>query len=418
LSLTDKKSANSVANVNLAVFRTLAGGSDDSTYFRVTPIVDPVYNVVSTTSYTALSAYDPYSDAEIDDHERIYTTGGILENGSVPPTSVIRSINNRIFAIDSDQKQVIYSKEIVRNEESGFPSEFAITIGKDNKDLVDLYELDEKVVVFKEDKPYYFVGDGPNDAGTGTFFSIPEAINSPVGLKYKNSIEASPEGLLFQSSRGGVYLLTRGLEVVYVGALAEDQSSQILSASRLYDKAQIRFLQSSTQQLIYDYDFKQWGVRTLTSLTGTVKDQFIWNNALTVITTTGVYVQGTGFQDNSVNFTTTQEFGWIKLSGIQGYQRVKRVLLLGEYKSAHTLTVQIGYDFSSTYSETFTFTPGATNPLQFEIQPANQKCQAIRFKITDSNGASAIQEANTLTNLTLVVGVKRGGNKLPATRRA
>ena len=417
-TITDKTSVYGVKDINLVLYRTLAGPG--LVYYRVTPNAEPVYN--KTDVNNGLDAlyflYDNQSDAEIQDNETLYTTGGILENSSFPPTRQLRLIGNRVFGIDSDKNELFFSKLINNDLEVATTDQFTISIGESNSKLVDVFEMDEKVIVFKEDKPFYFVGDGPNNLGQGSSFSDPESINCPVGGRDTGSAIEIPSGVMYSTPKG-IYLLSRALESSFIGNPVEDTKTNIVYASvRTPDLAQVRFLLDNGTFLIYDYDFDQWSTRTFTTADITPIDALVYNNKITIAAgSDGVWEQTSLFRDN-FDFTTSLETGWINVSGIQGYQRVKRAIILGQYKSEHTLTVRVGYDYNEDYSEIYSFTPAPENPLQFEFQIANQKCSSIRFKIVDSAVSGNLLEGNTLTNLTLIVGVKKGISKLPYTKRA
>lgn len=406
--------------IKLVLYRTAVDSSGP--FYRITPDSEPIYNQVTTN--TPILLVDTQADSEISDNEVLYTTGGVLENSNVPPTRQLRLLSNRLFGIDTDQNKVIYSKPLERGLEVSFPSEFSIDVERTNKDLIDIFAIDDKFIVLNEDRPFYFVGPGPNSLGEGGTFSDPEPIIFPVGGRDTGSAVEIPQGVMFSTPKG-IYLLGRSLESAFIGADVEDKkANKVLATVRTPSLAQVRFLLDDGTILIYDYDFQQWSYRTFTELSP-ISDMLIYDGSIALICNSAdsIYLQSSGFQNldtssTATNVTTSLETGWINVSGIQGYQRVKRAIILGEYKSAHVLTVSVGYDYSTSYSETYTFTPGSTNPLRFEFQIANQKCSAIRFKIEDGAVAGTLLEGNTLTNLTLIVGVKKGVGKLPYTRRA
>jgi hypothetical protein len=88
--------------------------------------------------------------------------------------------------------------------------------------------------------------------------------------------------------------------------------------------------------------------------------------------------------------------------------------MLASWKSAHTLTIEVAYDFEDAYSETFTVTPTAaviagTSVYQIRHRLIRQKCNAIKFRITEVPGSGAGLELNALG---LRVGIKTGQNRL------
>ena len=125
---------------------------------------------------------------------------------------------------------------------------------------------------------------------------------------------------------------------------------------------------------------------------------------------------------------------WLSFGGLQGYQRVYRILILGQYKSPHTLYVDVAYDFNPTIVQTLTITPttattygsvspygsesvygGVFAPYQWRVNPTRQKCQSIQLTIRDAEGTDPGASC-TLSGMTAVVGVIPGPNRMPATQ--
>lgn len=415
LSLTEKDAT----AVSLKIYRTTNGGS---IYYLVNQIIYPTLNDPTnvTLGTTGSSFDDVLSDTAIVGRDVIYTSGGVLNNAPPPASSSIIVSKDRAWILDVEADRAWPSKILDEGFASEFAEDLAISIDAKGDDLVAIGEMDDKVILFKEDQPYYVFGDGPGDTGAGQSFNVPEPIISPVGASEKNSVIKSPIGLMFKSLKG-IYLMGRDLATAFIGAPVEDfNSSTVYSADILPDLAQIRFLISSDKYLIYDYDMQQWSSRTTQS---TPVDAVIWKNKYTYLQSNGrVWVQNTGYQDNSTNVITLCETGWLNLNGLQGFQRVKRLILLGEYKSAHTVTVDVGYDYATSYDTTnnrYTFTPSgsAGDPLQFEIHLKQQKCEAIRIRITEGAVAGTLLEGNSWAHMQLIVGLKKGVNKLPATKK-
>ena len=130
---------------------------------------------------------------------------------------------------------------------------------------------------------------------------------------------------------------------------------------------------------------------------------------------------------------------WLSFAGLQGYERVRRLLILGEYRSPHKLTVEIAYDFNPEPTQSMTIdagtlldTPiygdpgpyGSVSPYggefplyQWRIHLARQKAQAIQITIKDSQ-LPPYGEGFALSALTFEIGIKRGANKMAAIRTA
>ena len=129
---------------------------------------------------------------------------------------------------------------------------------------------------------------------------------------------------------------------------------------------------------------------------------------------------------------------WVKTNGIQGFQRVKKAFVLGDFKSTHTLQLEIGHNYQDYFNELHKFnyltdlevieygdsTPygeegyygtstGVNNGVyQFRAQCKTQKCQSVRFRISDTESADPGQ-AYSISSLMLEVGVRSNAMKLP-----
>jgi hypothetical protein len=244
---------------------------------------------------------------------------------------------------------------------------------------------------------------------------------------------------MFQSQKG-IYLLDRGLGVTYVGAPVEAWNAQtVTSAQLLANTNQVRFtLAPSTDAtlpvnaaLVWDYLVQQWSVFTpVNAVDSTIwQEQFVYlqPSGAAFIETPGQFVDPYG---NAIKLRLVTS--WIQLAGLQGFQRVWKALLLGDYFSPHTLLVQLAYDYIPLFTQQVPIaatgpspyggdspygsgTPyGGTFPLyQWRVFPQQQRCQAIQLSIEDVQTGTT-GECFSISGLTLEVGLLPGARRLPA----
>jgi hypothetical protein len=108
---------------------------------------------------------------------------------------------------------------------------------------------------------------------------------------------------------------------------------------------------------------------------------------------------------------------WLKLKGLQDFQRIYRMALLGKYKSAHTLTVKVAYDYdpNPSFIQTYTYDPSSTatgteradQVFQPNFALQQQKCQAVQIEIIE-NSSGGSYESLEMTDLAFNVGMKTG----------
>lgn len=420
LRLTEKP------DVLMAVYRTVANGD---IYYKVTSIASPVQNDKTTDAVTSFT--DTLIDADIEANEILYTQGGELDNDAPPGAAIIAAGKNRIFLVD-ERGNFWFSKERVVGDGVAFSLALQKVIPPDGGDITALAVLDDKVIVFKERRIYAFAGDGPTPTGDQDTFSFPDLVTTDVGCSNTNSIVACSEGLLFKSLKG-IYLLNRSLSTSYVGADVEGYNGEnVTSAVLIEDQNEIRFTTESGRALVYNYYYKdERGVGQWSTWTNyEANDAVNWNNIYVHIKSNGrVYLESSESSlDVSTSIPLQIETAWIKLAGLQGYQRIRWASLLGEFKSSHTLTAYIAYDYSDTDIDTLSFITddalstatygddetygsgsvyGGDNDViyQWRSRLPRQKCQSIRFKFVD---LAATGESYLINGLDLEVGVKKG----------
>ena len=418
--------------VNIDVYRTVGEGT---VFYKVGTVEnDTTVNSVTFADTGAIS------DTDLLAKQILYTTGGVVGNVSPPATSVIGTFNNRLFAVSSENPKLLYySKKRQARQPVEFSDVFSIVLNKAER-VTGLIEMDEKLIIFEPQRIFYLTGDGPLDTGVQNNFSEPQLVTSDVGCSNPDSIVLTPMGIMFMSSKG-IYLLERGMSTGYIGAPVEAYNSEtISSAVVVQDHSQVRFTTEAGPALIYDFFYNKWSTWTNHNATGAT----VWNasNEYCYLRTSGgiVFRETSGnYKDVDASITLKVTTGWLKTAQIQGFQRVRRALLLGDYKSNHTLLARVGYDFRQYYNETHTFdfltATGTTEygdetPYGSEIYGAGsaghadgvyqfrmslkgpQKCEAIRFEFSDTV-ASDPGQSYSITNLMLEIGLKATAMKLP-----
>lgn len=389
LRLTAKES------VRVFVYATEDGGS---TLYEISeqyndPTTDAFTLEITSTLLTGIT-----------DNRILYTNGGVLENGPAPAMQSVVRRGKRLYGVSHDGV-VHYSKERVTGEGAAFVPETLVTsLVQDGSDEWRLAVMDGNLVAVSERGIQIVTGDGFNDVGVLGNLSEPQVIATDVGLIAKTPVLSTKEGVYFRS-RKGICRLGRSLEVEYVGAPVEGYNSlTMVSAALVPTKNQIRFGHSDGSTLVYDYLLNRWSVFTNHNQVGAA----YWGSTYCLLKSDGtVWQQSTGFEDpSSTAITMAVETPWAKLSALQGFQRVFYVSVLGEWRSAHTLSLKTHYNYEPSAAETKTFnaatgfTPG--QPLQVRHH-LGKKCTAAKWRIEDSAQAGT-KESFALTALSLELG--------------
>lgn len=428
--------------VKIVIYRTAA---NELTLTRVTSAIVPLYND-PTVDFVVFN--DVLSDASIAGNGAMYTqplvTGGnpIVPNSAPPSCSLIATYSTRLFIAGLDDPYTLwYSQQTLANSPMQFSDLLTLTTDPDGGPITALARMDANLFIFKSNAIFYITGQGPTATGDSNDFGVPIAIPSgEVGCISQNSIVLTPVGLLFQSSNG-IYLLDRGLNVSYKGAPAEKFNSLMITSATLVPNQWVVFTTTTGQAIVYDYYYDQWS--TFTNHKAIDSALYLGAGDLFVYAQPdGTVLQQTPttFSDNGVAIPFSLTTAPLSFAQLQGYQRIYHAFMLGIYKGQHNITVGCAFDFDQTFTSlapipvdailgTSTFgsgTPFGSDAVfggaaqgqsvyQFRVDVL-RKCQAVQFQITDQQSAPG-NEGFSLSALSLVVGVKAGGNKVPANKQ-
>lgn len=433
------------SSVSVVVYRTLANGT---TFYRMSSLTSPAYSSISNLT---VSITDTTSDATLQQRPTLYTTGGVVENIMPGPMEGLTVHRNRLFGIDSTNRLRLYfSKQVLPGDPVEFSDALTISVTGSGGDVTALASLDDKLVVFKRSAIFVVSGQGPDATGSQNDFSDAVLVTTDAGCIDGRSVVTTPDGLVFQSAKG-IYRLDRSLQASYIGADVERYNSATVESAQLIPTAnQVRFILSTGVALVFDYLVNQWSV--FTNHAGV--DSVVWRDSFCWARSTGeVMVEDPTRFDDAGSFVGLKiKTGWLtfsadeggtysvasgqrRLSAMQVFQRVRRMLVLGEYNSAHRLRVQVGFDFNEAPEQDVTITPtapdvygegpeygddtpygGTWRLYQWRVDLARQKCQAVQFTITEQRLGDVTGEGVRLSALAVDVGVKNGPNRVPMDR--
>lgn len=406
--------------VNGSIFFQITNFNQSGSFFNV-PTVD------------TLSWVDTQSDAAIAANPQLYTTGGVLDNDPAPAVGAMAVHRNRLFVLDSNNPLQIWpSKQVVTPAPVEFSGLLVLNVTPDGGGVTALASLDDKLIVFKADRIYMFLGQGPDALGNQNDFTDAILVTSDTGCSVPKSIVLTDDGLMFQSPKG-IYRLSRALQAIYIGAPVEgvidsgNESHEVTSGAMMSETNQVRFGVNNGTGLpgliTYDYLVGQWGTSVIDSalaapdsIDATVVDGVyysLFDYSGLGHTEIGVAEEADGSAADPIgqpflSFTT----GWIKIGGLQRFQRAYKLQILGT-GTAGKISVSIAYDNDPTITQTTIVTPivNGSGTFQLSVSLVRQKCQALQITVQDIDGNLA-----SVSGLALEIGMKKGTNKLPATK--
>lgn len=430
------------ANVQVVLYRTLSNGT---TYYRVasTPNNTGVYSVTIT---------DTYADATIQSNAMIPFAGGVLESDAPRACRVMCTHQNRLFcAGGEDPYSVFYTQELSTSGQLSLGAEASeylkLTVSPTLGAVTGLASQNDKLAVVCERGIWMFTGSGPDALGGNNGYSAPIRVVSDFGMAQSNcrSVCVTDAGMFFLSAQGprlldGNLNVARGRSGLPVGSELDYQfatASPALCVGAVHypTKNQTRFYMNTgdgfgSRALVFDHTFGQWsefiGGNTYKNMFGAV----LWRGLPTYVCQVSANYKLhkeslQSYEDPSGGLITTYwRTSWLKTSAVQGFQRIWRVLCLGQLHRSPVGTFQLilekdfvpdaaAAEYTSNQNVS-NFTGGLTtvgSPVQFKYHVKNQKVQAIQVAVSSTDPAVA------WSNITLEVGVKRGAVKLPGARQ-
>lgn len=432
------------SNVAIVIYRSEA--NQNVFYYRVSsadPTVGGANGYVSnSTGVDTITWDDQLSDTNLTGREIDYMSQGETEHFAFDGPSVIAAVGNRIFCAgggrNPDRPQFSLLRRDGRPVESNdtfIVTEFPEYGGR----FTGFSYVNNTPIVFRERAIYALGGTGPTNARGSTDTYQAEAISTDVGCTEGASILATRAGVFFKSPKG-IHLLDQAGGITYVGAKVERFNSQrITGAAHVPDTTQIFFLTDSGVTLAYDYFYDAWGWHTNfegVSMAATETDLvYLRNDGQLFQRDTSVYT------DAGMSYALAFRTGWFRLKDtIQGFWRVRRLQLVGEYLSSHTLYVDVYYDGLEFPEQTITWNPddvldltlwgdetlwgdseiwygtGDGTDYNFDEKLARQKCSTVSFGFRERPGDDP-GASYEITELALEVALRSGLARLPAARK-
>lgn len=367
----------------LIVYRTVANGS---IYYELGTF-DP-YDGTPYVSFT-----DSTADSVITSNPLLYTDGGVLENVAPPACTSFGVSKDRVFLISAEDNSVFASKPRVNGEGVNFSDALQVNISS-SRTLTSVGVMDEKVLIFGDTTTWVVYGNGPDDLGNGVFET--QILSDDLGCIEPRSIMLGDAGVYFQSEKG-LWLYSRDLSSAPIGIPVDLYKNEtIVGTANPPDKLLHMWFCASGTILVWDEYHQIW----TRFVTAALKSGCIVDGKQTALISTGaVYQENTSsYLDASVGYECKVDTGWMSFAGLQGFQKIRKVSVVGESQTADfNLVMTMAYDFIDTTVSTYTISNTTVKPTgtayQWEVKPNRQKCESLRITMaytTASLGASII----------------------------
>lgn len=381
--------------IQVAIYRTTVGGG--STYYRVgsTPMT-------TNSDFTIYNDFNP--DSTITGLKTLYTDSGEVENIQPKAHRVATIWQRRHFHVDREHEDswIYYSKEFIEGWGPRDTDLFVLECDPAGGRIIALATLVDKLIIFKSDRIYASEGKGLDDTGGGYNFYTPYLVNPSVGCIDQRSIVRVPAGLLFQSA-DGIWLLDLSLKCTPVGQPVQEflTGHTVIGTGKDNDRHLVQFF-TDGYDMAYDWlrnKWSIWGDREALAATS-VDDEAYWITADGYLNKDKKSTYGKA--QSPTHYPFRLDTGWFSFSGVGGYGRVYKILLLAQNVGNHELDIKIGYDYDPVWHDVQTYDSSQLTTFEaskyfgpagdssydnqayvIKIIPSRQKCTAIRLSIED-----------------------------------
>jgi hypothetical protein len=389
----------------------------------------------------------PLSDTSIRNNELLYVGPGSLNlagtqsNNALPAVKSFAVHQNRLVAVGGEYGNgFFYSKE----RSLRYPAEFNRVSGfgllPDSAGRgVTAASVDDKLVFFGELGLAVVFGSGPNGNWLQNGYSQPAFIQAAEGIRYDTPhVGLVPDGVWYLTD-SGPRMLTRGLATARgedgldMGAEVRLANGGVLGRCTAVvvhpAKPQVLFYVASEGKLyLFDYQRNMWS-RTDGPVAPVCRVSAVVTRGLVrLLDANDVASDPFSFIDPA-NVSPAKfelETGWMTLAGLQRYQRLTSIEILGVQgskgtSSAYEVRLRVYTDFDPvtvTQDTVATTASVATARAGWQVkhQIQRQQSQAYKLRITITpltNGGNF-----ALVGMLVRVGTKKGGARLPNSRRA
>jgi hypothetical protein len=416
------------------VYRT----TKDGTIFYRLPVAANV-NAQSVDGYACVDVIDTFSDATIVTGEVLYTQGdrggasGLLPNDPPPPCRYVCSGNDRAMIGGLEQRnEVRWSKLVYPGEGIAWSDDMAFRAQVPGT-VTGVAFLDGAWYIFTREAIFQISGGGPDDTGSGAF-SEARIVQSEVGCIDGRSIVSTGDGILFQAGADRIYLLPRGGNTpIWISQQVRDVLAAyptIVGAAVVAQANAIALacVRDNGHGAIVWYDVRthEWMHDELLIAPTTLATQ---NGALLisgqVLETPGAYAENPRGLADAAALTYEIVTGDIRPFGPEGQGRVRKVVILGEYRAQGSLTVYVSYDAGLTWTDyaTYGFGPFDSHSVgeEFAIEHRLKYVRGCpyRFKIQVTcgfgfTGSVHPTEGATISALSFELFPSAGTRRLPA----
>jgi hypothetical protein len=348
--------------VAIVVYGTEVNPTEESQFYRIsstdpsTAGTDNGY-LANDRSVDTVTFTHNMVDALLLDNEIDYQSAGEIEHGIALNPEVLGYGLGRMWVGQGSTIQG--SLRLGLNEPAAWNEGQTVSLPQSGGNVTGIFDLAGTLAIFTENAVYMMGGDGPDNLGLSGAWSPVFELSTDVGSTSSHTVARTPEGLLFYRAGRGIYLLTEGRQIQYVGEAVEgylrsghsNPFGQTLSvAAQVPGEDAIIFFGQQSAHLVYYHQAKQWVEWGYAASGNAVQGAAVIGGTLTVADQQpGVrQYDPMNFLDDGVDEYFMGAIGaWIPLSpdGSVAWGRCRSFTVTGRLKAPHRLRVGVAYDY-------------------------------------------------------------------------
>ncbi len=425
--------------ITIAIYRTsYINGVPTTTRYKITSDLFPnnttaisggnpsVFSFASQVNNLHWTYVDQNPDSVIQTNEQDYSLS-FLPRFGLPAYSDICLWNDRYFFVLSDGSLGFTTPITDGTRPSWFPG-FKVTAPPGER-AVTIRPLQQFLIVNCERGTWYLPATAlPNaaliDVGQ---VNIPSLIPLPFTNGSTGQALTSAAGVLYSSTAGGVWNVTRSLTNDFMSEPMVDEFGAMEALghkvqSMVIDRDQRMAVSTGTTVIVYDLISGLWSEHTLPASLEAGKLCVFDGN---VMVRSGAYVLGQVTNDTDNVNGTDYPIDWsIRMAGlsfgsVRAFQRLWRLQVIGQYRGPHNQTLTFTYpdDFPDDPTLCPTIVPDPAKPYLIEAIPGHGKAGQFGVLLEIDHNGHAPGPSCSIELLSAKVGVQSGQKQVPSGQR-